>query len=101
MKIYDVSLPLCDQTPVWEGDKEVRIGHTSSISKGEDYNVSKFEMGAHAGTHVDAAYHVLADGGMVDQLPLDKLVGKAQVIHLPEAVGCITHLLLVLTFLYC
>ncbi len=96
MKIYDISIPLCNQTPVWEGDKEVRIGRTASISAGEEYNVSMFEMGAHAGTHVDAPFHVLAEGGTADQLPLEKLVGKAQVIQLPEAVECINSEVLTL-----
>lgn len=91
MKIYDISIPLCDQTPVWEGDKEVKLGRTSSISGEEEYNVSMLEMGAHAGTHVDAPFHVFADGLTVDRIPLEKLIGEAQVIRIPETVTCITQ----------
>lgn len=94
MKIFDITLPLCVQTPVWEGDKKVSIGHTSRIADGEDYNVSWFEMGAHTGTHLDAPSHVLAEGAGADQIALTKLIGKAQVLQVQDAIGRITRALL-------
>ncbi len=42
---------------------------------------------SHAGTHVDAPYHFLADGQTVDALPLDRFFGPALVYdltHLPR-----------------
>ncbi len=81
MKIYDLSIPLCAQTPVWEGDKEVTIRWVSRISEGAEYNLSELAMGTHAGTHLDAPLHVFTDGASIDQIPLEKLIGKTQVIH--------------------
>lgn len=81
MKIYDITIPLSNETPVWEGDKEVRIWRESLISGGADFNVSRMEMGVHAGTHMDAPYHVISDGSTVDQIPLERMIGKAQVVE--------------------
>ncbi len=94
MKIFDITLPLCAQTPVWEGDKKVSIGHTSRIADGEDYNVSWFEMGAHTGTHLDAPSHVLAEGAGADQFALERLIGEAQVLLIPDEIRRITSTVL-------
>lgn len=91
MKIYDISIPLCAQTPVWEGDKEVTIRWVSRISEGAEYNLSELAMGTHAGTHLDAPFHVFTDGASIDQIPLEKLIGKTQVIHVPDEVRKISR----------
>jgi arylformamidase len=91
MKIYDISVPLCAQTPVWEGDKQVTIRWASRISEGAEYNLSELEMSTHAGTHLDAPFHVFADGAAVDQIALEKLIGKTQVIHIPDDVRRISR----------
>ncbi len=91
MRIFDITIPLCAQTPVWQGDKKVSIQRTTTIAPGEEYNVSEVEMGVHAGTHIDAPFHVLADGRTVDQIPLERLLGKAQVIQIADEVACITR----------
>ena len=62
MKIFDISIPLNEKTPVWVGDRGVTISHTESISEGSDFNVSRMEMGVHAGTHIDAPHHLLNNG---------------------------------------
>jgi arylformamidase len=52
------------------------------MADGEPYNVARLAMGTHAGTHVDAPYHFLADGATVDSLPLEILLGKARVVEI-------------------
>ena len=42
-------------------------------------------LGTHTGTHVDAPLHFLPDGGSVDQLSLESLVGPAHVVDLSDA----------------
>jgi arylformamidase len=81
-KIYDVSVPLSDETPTYPGDPRVQIAPVQRIANGDACNVSTVALGAHAGTHVDAPYHMLADGGTVDQLPLEILLGKARVVEI-------------------
>jgi arylformamidase len=81
-RIYDVSLPLRAGGLVYPGDPEIRVEAHSSIAAGYAANVSALELGSHAGTHVDAPRHFLADGETVDRIPLERLVGPAVVLEL-------------------
>jgi arylformamidase len=81
-KIIDVSVPLSPELPTFPGDPPLRIEPTHRIADGEDYNLTQLTLGTHAGTHVDAPFHFLADGATVDDLPLEILMGKARVVDL-------------------
>lgn len=82
MRIYDVTVTITETMPVWPGDPRVRIERTSSISRGDEANVSRLHLGSHTGTHVDAPHHFISQGMTVDRLPLDLLVGPALVVEL-------------------
>ncbi len=84
MKIYDISVAISSDTPVWPGDPQVRIERVAKIEDGANANVSKITMGVHTGTHVDAPFHFLNDGATVEHLPLDLLTGPAFVLDLPD-----------------
>lgn len=81
-KLIDVSVPLSPAVPTFPGDPRFHMEFTHRIADGQPYNVARITMGAHSGTHVDAPYHFLADGGTVDQLPLEILMGKARVVEI-------------------
>lgn len=87
--IYDVTIPINIETPVWTGDKEVSIRRDRAIAAGADYNVSLLEMGVHTGTHMDAPYHLSDAGRTVDQIPLEQLIGQAQVVVVPPEIESI------------
>jgi arylformamidase len=55
------------------------------MAAGAPCNVSRMELGTHAGTHVDAPFHFIPDGAPVEALPLAALVGPARVVGLPDA----------------
>jgi arylformamidase len=84
MHTYDITLTLSPDLPVWPGDSPFVIERVETIDGGGNANVSVVKMGVHTGTHVDAPDHFLNDGISVDQLPLDVLVGRAYVLHLPD-----------------
>ena len=86
MKIYDLSLTITPSLPVWPGDPPIVRERISKMEEGENNNVSRLEMSVHAGTHVDAPYHFLKEGNTIEQLPLDVLVGPAQVVEIPNEV---------------
>jgi arylformamidase len=81
-RYYDVTVPLSAAVPVFPGDPRFHMEFTHRIADGQPYNVARLTMGAHSGTHVDAPYHFLADGGTVDQLPLEILMGKCRVLDI-------------------
>ncbi|MCC6544996.1 MAG: cyclase family protein [Nitrospirae bacterium] len=83
MKIYDISVTISPDLPVWPGDPPVSIERVAKIEDGANANVSRIAMGVHTGTHVDAPFHFLTDGATAEQLPLDLLTGPAYVLELP------------------
>src|SRR6266404_4954038 len=91
MKIHDVSVLVHKGTPTWPGDPKLSMGLASSIAKGGVANVTRIEMGAHTGTHMDAPFHFFADGPGVDQLSLDVLIGPCRVFDLTKETGHITR----------
>lgn len=86
MRIYDVSVPLSADTPVYPGDPGIEIKAWKSLAEGDSANVSLVCFGAHSGTHVDAPAHFIKDAGRVDSLPLEALIGPAQLIEVPDDV---------------
>lgn len=84
MPIYDISLPISESLIVWPGDPPVRITQPSHLARGDEATVSRLDMGAHTGTHVDAPAHFVPGGAGVEALDLNVLVGPAWVVHVPE-----------------
>lgn len=83
MAIIDISVPLRDTLVVWPSDPAVRVEQRRYIER-DGANVSDLCLSLHSGTHVDPPLHFVAAGASVDHLPLDALIGPADVIHLPE-----------------
>ncbi len=61
-----------------------------TLDGGDDYNVSRWTISAHAGTHVEAPLHTIAGGASIDALPLETFVGPARVLDLTGVVSEIT-----------
>lgn len=78
----DVSIPITDSMISWPGDPKVHIKRAIAIEKGAEANVTKLNMGAHTGTHMDAPRHFLNSKAGIDKLPLDNVIGKARVIEI-------------------
>ena len=81
MKLYDISLPVSNDLPVWPGDPRVSMEHVKSIAAGDSSNLTRIIMGAHAGTHVDAPSHFLEQGTTIDALPLENCNGPCLVVE--------------------
>jgi len=78
----DLSLPVSPAMAVFPGDP--RPQHRSLVERTEGHDqgwqVSTWQLPAHAGTHVDAPLHWLAHGIAVDKVPLSRLCGPALVV---------------------
>jgi len=83
MKIYDISLTVTPQLPVWPGDPEVTLERVVKMEDGAHNNVSRLALSAHTGTHVDAPYHFIADGNTIETLDLNVLTGTTFVVETP------------------
>jgi len=91
MQIIDITIPLTEFTPVWEGEEGITIQQSASIGDRSDYNVSRCELGLHSGTHIDAPFHVYRDGKTTDAIPIEKMVGSVQVVEINENVPVINE----------
>ncbi len=80
MKIYDISLPIKPDLPVWPGDPPVKLTRVESLSEGADANVSHIACGVHMGTHVDAPLHFIDGSAAIGDLELSTLVGRVHVL---------------------
>lgn len=81
MKIYDISVSLSNEMPVYPGDPPLKISREHSVPEAE-FNVSTMVTGTHIGTHIDPPFHFVENGYTVDRIPLDHLYGKAEVVDL-------------------
>lgn len=78
MKIYDISQEVfgCQTYP---GDPTPEKKSLLSIENGDICNLTALSMCAHNGTHIDAPYHFINEGKIVDALCLESVVGMAYV----------------------
>jgi arylformamidase len=84
MIIKDVTFTTEQGMTVWPGDDPVQLFRQQKIEGGANANVSFIGMSVHTGTHIDATFHFLKAGYGVEQIPLELLIGTAQVIQVPE-----------------
>lgn len=76
----DITRVLYPDHPVWPGDTAFALEQTASIKEGSSVNVMKLSGSTHLGTHIDAPFHYLADGPRLGTVPLELLIGEAEVI---------------------
>ena len=86
MPIHDITVGISTTLPVWPGNPGIELERVQQIGvAGAHANVSRLALGVHTGTHVDAPLHFVENAAGVDTLPLNILIGRARVIHLPRA----------------
>jgi arylformamidase len=76
----DVSVPVRSGMVHWPSDPEVKLERTASIADGAEANLTRLDMSAHTGTHMDAPLHFIAEGEAMEEAPLDVLLGEARVV---------------------
>jgi len=81
----DVSVPLHTGMVHWPTDPPVHIERIADMNKGAICNVSKVDMCAHVGTHMDGLNHFIKDGAPLDTVPFDAVIGPCRVIEIKDA----------------
>jgi len=81
----DISQRLDDNVAVWPGDTPFTYRVNWSKEESGSVNVGQINMSTHTGTHIDAPFHFDNDGKKVIELDLELYIGKARLIHIPEA----------------
>lgn len=77
MKIIDLTLPLYDNMPVFEGDPQVEIKQVHSLEK-EGWNLRTLFFTTHIGTHINVPIHMTKDGKCLDDYSIENFIGEAR-----------------------
>jgi arylformamidase len=82
--IYDVSVPIGNEMPVWPTDPPVHLTSISipSIDRRRTIRVTSIQMGSHTGTHIDAPNHFVEGGKKLHEISLKCLIGEVAVFHI-------------------
>ncbi len=85
-KIIDLTHSFGEDTIFWptaEGFK-LEVAFEGQTEQGYFYVANTFCTAEHGGTHIDAPIHFYKDGNTVDQIPLERLIGRGVVIDVSE-----------------
>lgn len=83
MEVIDLTKPLYTGMPVFPGDPEVEI-ETVHTQEKEGWELRTVKFGSHTGTHVDAFSHMHKGKATLDEIPLERFCGDAQVVQLGQ-----------------
>lgn len=85
MKLIDLSLPLGPDVQPVVGHPRVRYEPLTTLERdGVNNTLATFSI--HTGTHVDAPRHFFQEGKTIDEIPLDRLAGRAWLCDLRDCV---------------
>lgn len=82
MKIHDITMDVEPGMLYWHEGKPPEVTTVFRIEDGAPSNVTRWLIGSHTGTHIDAPRHFVADGATVEQLPIEMFVGRTRVMDL-------------------
>jgi kynurenine formamidase len=89
MKIIDMSQPLFHNCPAWPTYEMTRFNYETVVGN-DGFTSERMDMNSHTGTHLDAPFHFFPGLETIDQMPIDKFIGKAHILNfkgIPPASG--------------
>ena len=83
MKPIDLTLTISESIPSFPGSPKPQFISWFNL-KDDGYNLELLFFSSHTGTHLDAPYHFIKNGLKINQIPIDRLLGKATIIKLQK-----------------
>jgi kynurenine formamidase len=80
VRVVDLSREITAETVVYPGDPVPHIAQHATIAR-DGFNLVSVQMGSQTGTHVDAPFHFDDDTEKIDEIPLDRFVGRGVILH--------------------
>lgn len=84
--LIDITKNMNMATEIYDGDPLYVISQYFSIARGDEFNVSKIEMGSHFATHIDAPKHFFDNGTDIAQLDINRICGKCRVVRVHQVI---------------
>ena len=85
--IYDITPPISAALAVWPGDTAPTREVLLDICQGDNLTLSTLRATVHLGAHADAPSHYGADAPSIEQRPLERYLGPAQLIRVAVEPG--------------
>lgn len=78
MHITDLTHTITEETMVYPGTEPAVLAPGSTLAR-DGFRETYLKLYSHTGTHMDAPYHMLADGAALDTLDAARFLGRAYV----------------------
>jgi kynurenine formamidase len=78
-RIVDLSIVVDDDTQVYPGDPRPHLAVATTI-EAEGFNLLDLRLGSQTGTHVDAPYHFIAEGPVLEDTDLGRFAGPGVIV---------------------
>ena len=79
VRVVDLSRIIDSETQVYPGDPVPRIEQHSTVRR-DGFNLMSVSMGSQSGTHVDAPFHFDDSTLKIDEIPLERFVGRGVIV---------------------
>ena len=76
MKVFDLSMDVDENTPVFPGDQKQELTQKAFIEK-DGWNEKRLSFNSHFSTHIDAPLHMIDGGKSLSDFPVEYLTGEA------------------------
>ncbi|HKJ36860.1 MAG TPA: cyclase family protein [Solirubrobacterales bacterium] len=84
MALHDVSVPIRPGMPIYHDNPGYSHALSQAIADGATANVTRLDMGAHTGTHMDGPMHFYDGAPGADALDLAAMIGPCEVVEIPD-----------------
>jgi arylformamidase len=81
MRVIDLSATIYAGMPVYPGDPEVKV-EVIHTYENNNWELRQLTLGSHTGTHADAFSHMHKGAATIEQMPIERFFGPAQVVSI-------------------
>lgn len=85
LEIFDITVPLDENTLIFTGDDRFSPQLVSSHNKGDAVELNNLLLPLHNGTHIDAPLHIIKNGHSIDYYPAERFICDAIVVEIEDA----------------
>ena len=83
MTLIDLTMAINEETPAFPGDPKGEFKRIAICEK-DGWNEHRICTSTHFGTHIDAPWHFLENGGTIDELAFSDLLGPVTVAEIVD-----------------
>jgi arylformamidase len=80
--IYDISVLMGEESIDYPGDTPYSHRFVSTLEENGVFKLSKLELSAHSGAHIDTPAHFIANGKTIDQYGIKNFIFPASVVDI-------------------